>query len=291
MSLSFLKKIFAHAFVLLPFFSAHAAAEPMVWLAEKGDRNFTFLGAIHVGSADFYPLPSAFLQRWQQADALVVEADILQPFTPTLDPTIPATQRLLSSAEQHNLSTLANKLSLPSEPLLQSPPWLSAITLQMTMATQAGLSADKGIDVTLLKRAKAQKLPVMELESLAQQIRLLETLDDHGKDLLLSTINEWDDMQSQLNCLLAAWKAGDEQQLLELVDDSQYDAHTDDVLIKKRNHDWATQLTHAPAYQHGNFVVVVGAMHLFGKQGVPALLAQQGFDVSLLTQGTNVHCK
>ncbi|GAL08099.1 hypothetical protein JCM19237_153 [Photobacterium aphoticum] len=161
----------------------------------------------------------------------------------------------------------------------------------MTMATQAGLSADNGIDITLLKRAKAENLPVRELESLTQQIELLEGLEDHGKDLLLSTVDDWQALSEQLNCLLSAWKAGDQQQLLKLVDDSQYNAHTDDVLINNRNRDWADQFVHAPAYQQGHFVVVVGAMHLFGQQGVPALLQAEGFKVSLLTQGHSVQCR
>ncbi|GAL08100.1 hypothetical protein JCM19237_154 [Photobacterium aphoticum] len=94
----------------------------MVWLAEKDNRSFTFLGAIHVGTADFYPLPKAFLQRWQQADALVVEADILQPFTPSLNPNTPATRQVLNPEEQQALTALAKKLNLSSSTLLQSPP-------------------------------------------------------------------------------------------------------------------------------------------------------------------------
>ncbi|MGF1703642.1 TraB/GumN family protein [Photobacterium makurazakiensis] len=276
---------------LLPFIATSAYSAPMVWLAKDSQREFVFLGSIHAGNETLYPLPSPFLDHWKDADALVVEANILKPANTALNPNQPTTTQLLDHAEKEKLAQVTKQTHQSYPSLLNSPPWLAAIQLQMDMAQQVGLTPEQGIDITLLQRANEEKRPILELESIQQQIEMMESFDDHGKDLLMTTVNDWDEMQTQLNCLVDAWKAGDHQQLLSLFEDSQYSDDTDDTLIFERNHNWASQLSTSPLYQQGRFIVVVGALHLFGEQGVPALLEQQGFEVSLLTQGERSNCR
>ncbi|PSW13944.1 TraB/GumN family protein [Photobacterium sanctipauli] len=290
MPLSRLTARLTKLFWLLPFITAPAYAEPMVWLAKDQQREFVFFGSIHAGNDSLYPLPKPFHDHWAKADALVVEANILKPSNTRLSPSQPTVLDQLDDSEKEKLAQVVKQTHLSNPTLLNSPPWLAAIQLQMAMAVQAGLSTEQGIDITLLQRAEEDKLPILELESVEQQIAMMEQLDDHGKDLLMSTVNEWEAMQSQLQCLLDAWTAGDHQQLLALFNDSQYSASTDEALIFERNRNWAKTLSSSPQYQQGRFIIVVGALHLFGEQGVPALLRQQGFDVSLLTEGKKSRC-
>ena len=53
-----------------------AWAEPGFWHASKDGRNLWVLGSIHVGLDSFYPLPASIEEAWQQADILIVEADL-----------------------------------------------------------------------------------------------------------------------------------------------------------------------------------------------------------------------
>lgn len=285
-----LKSLFTRTALLLPFITTCVVAEPLVWQAENANRQFIILGSIHAGDENFYPLPTAFTAHWDSADALVVEANILKPSSAQLNPTVATTAQMLTESEKQSLAATAKLAGLSSSPLLSSPPWLAAISLQMKMAEQAGLSPDRGIDITLLKRAQAKQMPILELESIEQQLRLMEQLDDHGKDLLMTTVNEWEEMTKQLSCLISAWQAGDQQQLATLFDDSQYTDKTDTALINDRNHGWAKQLTDDPMYQRGKFLIVVGAMHLLGEEGLPALLKQQGFSIKQLSQSEQVSC-
>ena len=285
-----LKSLFTRAALLLPFITTSVAAEPLVWQAQDTQRQFIILGSIHAGDDGFYPLPTAFTSHWDSADALVVEANILQPSSAQLNPAVATTAEMLTDTEKQALAATAKQAGLSSAPLLSSPPWLAAISLQMKMAAQAGLSPDRGIDVTLLKRAQASQLPILELESIEKQLRLMEQLDDHGKNLLMTTVNEWDEMAGQLSCLLDAWQAGDQAQLDTLFDESQYDDDTDTALIVDRNHDWATKLIEDTAYQQGKFLIVVGAMHLLGEEGLPELLKQKGFSIKQLSQSKQASC-
>ena len=186
-----LKSLFTRAALLLPFITTSVVAEPLVWQAQDTNRQFIILGSIHAGDDNFYPLPTAFTSHWESADALVVEANILKPSSAQLNPKIATTAQMLTDSEKQSLAAIAEQAGMSSTPLLSSPPWLAAISLQMKMAEQAGLSPNRGIDITLLKRAQASQLPILELESIEKQLRLMEQLDDHGKNLLMATVDEW----------------------------------------------------------------------------------------------------
>ena len=97
-------------------------------------------------------------------------------------------------------------------------------------------------------------------------------------------------MTEQLTCLIKAWQAGDQAQLDTLFNESQYDDNTDAALIVDRNHDWADKLIEDPTYQHGKFLIVVGAMHLLGEEGLPELLKQKGFSIKQLSQSKQASC-
>ncbi|WP_064602408.1 TraB/GumN family protein [Photobacterium sp. J15] len=285
------KSLLTKALLLLPFVAGQALAEPMVWLAKDEQRQFVLLGSIHAGEQDFYPLPQAFLDYWPKADSLVVEANILKPVDIQLDRTIPSANALLQAQDKETLADIAKQTGLPYLSLLHSPPWLAAVNLQMAMVSGVGLNPEKGVDIVLLKRAEQQKLPVLELEGVKQQLAVMEELPDHGQDILLSTIRDWDKMQSQLSCLISAWKSGDHQQLNELFEESQYGEATDEKLIFERNRNWAQQLTQSPDYRKGTYLIVVGALHLFGEQGLPSLLEKEGMTVTLLTKGQSAACQ
>ncbi|GAB3527641.1 TraB/GumN family protein [Photobacterium alginatilyticum] len=286
-----LKSILSKALLLLPFVTTSVVAEPLVWLAKDSQRQFVLLGSIHAGEQDFYPLPQAFLTYWPEADGLVVEANILKASDVTINRDIPTSDTLLDTNDKEVLIDIAKQAKLPYQSLIHSPPWLAAMNLQMAMATQAGLNPIHGIDVVLLQRAQEQQLPILEFESVSQQLALMENLPDYGEDILLSTIHEWSAMQSELNCLVSAWKAGDLQHLLSLLEESQYSDATEEKLIFERNRDWANQLTNKASYQKGTYLVVVGAMHMLGEQGLPTLLEKQGFTLKRLTEGEESQCE
>lgn len=283
------KSLLSKLLLLVPVFSSWSHAEPLVWMAQDSQRQFILLGSIHAGHPSLYPLPQAFLNHWRSANALVVEANILAPNQARINPAIPLTENLLSTEEKTALLDTARKAGLKVTPLLKSPPWLAAIQLQMKMADNAGLSPAHGIDMTLLRRAEKDQLPIKELESVQQQITLMEQLDDHGKDLLMATVGEWEQLESQLQCMISAWQAGDLAQLQRIFDDSHYSAKTDELLIYARNRDWANQMA-SEYYPPGKYLVVVGAMHLLGPQGLPALLSHQGFTLEPLTQSAKAIC-
>ena len=77
------------------------------------------------------------------------------------------------------------------------------------------------------------------------------------------------------------WLAGDLARLgPSLVRDLAHDNPAlYEVLLKRRNLAWADKLTAEMAQARGVELVNVGALHMVGQDGLPALLAARGFKV------------
>ncbi|WP_318464286.1 TraB/GumN family protein [Photobacterium leiognathi] len=287
-----IKSLLSKALLLIPFISHHALAEPIVWKIYDNHRQFYVLGSIHAGEKEMLPLPQTFLSQWKKADALVVEANILQHNAPaTQNNKPPYTQETLNNEQLEKLKTIAESLSLPYKLLTSQPPWLTATYLQLTLAKQLNLSTDQGIDYVLLKRAEEQHIPIKSLESVEYQLSLLQNLPHNGNSMLVETIDHWQQTKASLQCLVDVWKQGDSEKFTTLFNDTQYDPETNEALIFARNRHWAETLTQSSDYQSGRFMVVVGAFHLIGEQGLPALMKQAGFTVERITKGTTAKCE
>ncbi|KJF96613.1 polysaccharide biosynthesis protein GumN [Photobacterium angustum] len=285
------KSLLSKMLVLLPFISHHAFAEPIVWKIYDTQRQFYVLGSIHAGEEDMFPLPKAFLTQWKDADALIVEANILTQSTSTVKQyQPPLTHEKLNSKQLKTLQTITTSLQLPYEHLIAQPPWLTATYLQLALAKQQNLSTDQGIDYVLLKRAQQQDLPIKAFETVEHQLNLLQNLPENGTNMLLETINNWQQTEQALKCLVNVWKQGDSQKFAELFNDTQFDPETNDALIFSRNRQWAKTLSESEDYQSGRFMIVVGAFHLIGEQGLPALMEKEGFTVERITKGVTAQC-
>ncbi|UTM57986.1 TraB/GumN family protein [Photobacterium sp. CCB-ST2H9] len=285
------KSLLTKASIVLTFFSTSASAEPQVWLAKDHQRQFVLMGSIHVGNDALYPLPDVFTRYWPEANGLILEADIQKKFEmPPFDAST-ATRHLLPPKDIRTLKALADQYRLSSYSLLENPPWMTAMQLQLAQSLAYGLSPEKGIDQVVFARAQKEHLPVYELEGIEAQFRLLRSLPDHGLNLLQTTLNEWLLLEDELRCLLEAWQQGNGTVLTELSAQIALSDDTEQHLLTRRNQDWARQLAHAPQYQKGTFLVVVGAYHMMGNDGLPALLMQQGFTVRQLNHGRPAQCE
>ncbi len=79
--------------------------------------------------------------------------------------------------------------------------------------------------------------------------------------------------------MIQAWSKGDADRLASLIDaDFGGNPAEKKRLLLDRNRNWTAQIEQMALQQH-NFFITVGAAHLAGPDGVPALLRQDGFVV------------
>ncbi|WP_375290355.1 TraB/GumN family protein [Qipengyuania sp.] len=153
--------------------------------------------------------------------------------------------------------------------------WAVALVLARSAAP---LDPQNGVDRELEMRFA--KRPVVELEGASRQLAVFDRLaEEDQRAMLLSVLKEAGTAGRQSDALVAAWLEGDlaaiERTALQgmLSDPELYDA-----LLAGRNRRWADQLQ--------DFIdrcrrplVAVGAAHMVGKDGLPALLAAKGYTV------------
>ncbi len=281
---------------LLPFFliftSLFSIAEPSVWRAEKAGVSYTLLGSIHAGKGSFYPLPNSATKAFESSHGLIVEADILSNTAPILRESNFSAIQVLSNQQIEQLHVILTNYSLNIDSYLQLPPWLLAMTLQLLQLPEVGLQVELGIDQFFLQQAHQNSTPVHEFEGMDFQISLFQNLEQEGADLLIDTIEGWSESQQALTCLIDAWQQGDDGMLVQLLEQQQYNQQLADLLIYKRNNQWVNALVNN-RFQliKGEYLVVVGALHLVGNKGIISQLERNGFTVERLTPIGYSNCK
>ncbi|MDC5841356.1 TraB/GumN family protein [Vibrio europaeus] len=279
--------------LLLLVLSASIQAEPLIWNLEKGELQYTVIGSVHVGDKSMYPLPEIVFKRLKTSQGLIVETDIRQNNGIKYPPTTLVSKDVLSTEQQNELIGISNLLELNANELLHTPPWATALAIQMRQIEYLGYSASDGVDTRLAYKATLWDKPVLSLESLQFQIDLLTGQKESGKELLISAIEEFDHSEDATHCLIESWKAGDMSKLEEFASLTQMSADFEKSFLIDRNLDWAEKLS-TPKWlpkAKGAYVIVVGTLHLIGEQSVLQLLKDEGFKVTQLSNSKASNCE
>ncbi|TXZ19042.1 TraB/GumN family protein [Vibrio cholerae] len=277
---------------LLWLFIQPLHAEPLYWSATKGSTQLILLGSLHVGSDQLYPLPDQLAQKLKQSAGLVVETDIRHQSNITLPATTVSSEQVLSDEQLFVLDGIAQQLRLDAQRIRQQPPWSASLILQMRQFLELGYQAERGIDLYFMQQTEQHQLPILSLETLQFQVDLLAHLPNSGQELLVSLIDEWENNTQITECMIESWKKGDEKNLLQMLTLTGMSAELEAQMLTERNQDWAEKLTH-PQFlpQQGKpYLVVVGTLHLIGKQSLLSMLEQKGFSIQQLNQSQTASC-
>jgi uncharacterized protein YbaP (TraB family) len=271
----------------LALFTVNAAAATSVWKVSKGDDYIYLAGTVHLLPAREYPLPSAFADAYRQTDSLILEAPLpetmaeQQQMLATLQ--YPAGQSLskqLKPAVRAELEQYVQTLGMPFAMVDGYKPGFVAMQLTLLEMSKAGLSGD-GVDKYFLTQAKSARKPLQYLETLEFQIELIGKLGADDPDAFIKmSLAEAKDSSVMLKKLIKAWRAGDmgfiEREVLQKA--KQDDLSTYRLMFTDRNQRWLPQLQQM-FQQPGHELVMVGAAHLPGEDGVLQLLQQAGFSL------------
>jgi len=155
--------------------------------------------------------------------------------------------------------------------------WAVALTLSLAIEAKAGFDPANGADVAL--QAKAGNRPVVGLETLAGQLSVFDRLPAGAQRNLLDAVIEESTAPDKGEKLVAAWASGDMAALdSEAHSGMLADPRLRDALLVERNREWTRQVAAMLRAGHRPFVAV-GAAHVAGVDGLPAMLAAQGFAV------------
>jgi len=265
-----------------------------MWRVDGISNSVYLLGSIHLLREQDHPLPSVIDAAYDDAEVIVMELDM-----DDLDPLYAqsafnragvmrdgTTLRDLMGEEKYALAEqAANTLDIPLDMLSQSEPWLAAMTVELMVLYRIGFDATLGVEMTMTTRAVRDGKPIEGLETVDEQLAFLDGLPiEVQNEMLLATLREGATLSEEIGELIAAWRHGDTAALNESLVSSFADhKELSDTLITNRNRRWVEAIN-GWLDDEQDYLVVVGALHLVGEVGVPALLEQQGLGIHQLSE-------
>jgi uncharacterized protein len=254
------------------------------------------LGAIHVGKADFYPLPSIIEDSFKKADTLIEEIDISEP-----SETARMQQRVIEEGSYPNGDAITDHLSEDtrshlaayvkegglSEPAIaHMRPWLVSVLVVQLELQRMGFDPSNGLDRHFLEEARQSHKPIGALEDAGSQLELFSSLSEELQDrLLLSSLVDMEKSADFFDLLSRAWRSGDTAAIRELITSGVREYPQLKPLMTKtiddRNTAMTTKIEHFLQTPKSYFVAV-GAGHLVGDQGIPSQLRRKNFRVEQL---------
>jgi uncharacterized protein YbaP (TraB family) len=262
-----------------------------MWRVTGAASEIYLFGTLHaLDPADQWRTP-AYDAAYDKARVVWFEADLgrSDPASISLilsrygvDPAKGLSQKL----EPADLAALKGQADLPRIDHLR--PWAAAMMLSMQPVLARGAEVAAGADAQVTREAVAGGKEVKTFETLEDQARMFASLPEPAEVAYLTgVIRERAHPVRRISrapssqSLESEWLAGDLARLgPALVGDLSHDNPSlYDALLKQRNLAWAETLTRELKTASGTELVNVGALHMVGDDGLPALLKARGFKV------------
>ena len=114
------------------------------------------------------------------------------------------------------------------------------------------------------------------------QINLFDDMDQQlNEDFLRYTLDEFDAILPMIEDITTAWKNGNTEKLATLLNDDFFEQypHLFDKIVTERNNAWVQKIE-TMAGENKNVLVIVGALHLVGANGIVEQLRRKGLRVT-----------
>ena len=161
-------------------------------------------------------------------------------------------------------------------------PWLASMVLENAQLYRSDVRAAEGVDLQVFAVATALHKPSRGLETLEQQLALLTPEEQKsGMAELGKMIAECTNMgvAHKIDAMVASWARGDLKAVQTQTDsDFAKDPALKKTMLDDRNARWIPQIK-AMLAENRTYFITVGAAHLVGPKGGPALLRAAGYTV------------
>jgi hypothetical protein len=277
---------------LLPSLATPAQALSPVWMVEKDGARVFIGGTMHILTADDYPLPKAFETAYSQSGQIVFETDIAKMQDPAFQQYLLAgvsyqdgrnLRQVLSADTYSALASFFAGRGIAMEGIDHFKPGMVATLMTVVELQRLGVDA-VGVDTHFDQRAASDQKSRAQLETLAAQVAFIASLGDGEEDEMLNyNLAEIERLPELWQSITQAWRRGDlawlEQQIALPMQQDFPEVYQS--LLIGRNDAWLPQLEAMFASAEIEFVLV-GALHLVGKDGVLAKLGARGYRITQL---------
>jgi len=263
--------------------------ETSLWEISNGDHTVYLGGTIHILKEEDYPLPSEYNKAFDMADTLVLETNIDATQNPEFSKKMTRllsygpNQSLKQALDNRTFSKLSKYVSergLSIESFMTFKPVMVVLTLSMMELARIGMTG-MGVDEYYYRKAQSVNKPIAYFETADQQLTFIVNMGA-GQDnkLIQQTLAEISQMETIIQKMKSAWLTGNESTLAqttiaEMMRD--YPALYQTILVE-RNNNWMPAIENM-VQDSGTELILVGALHLVGKDGLLQQLRSKGYNV------------
>jgi uncharacterized protein YbaP (TraB family) len=266
------------------------SAHHTLWKVQGKQATVYLLGSIHALQEKDYPLPSVIESAFTNSRIVAFETDIGELESPAI------AMKMMSKSQLPEGQTLENVLSpavykafmkhaedsgTPMIMLERMKPAMAAMMLEIFELLKMGMNPQFGVDKHFYPLAQSAGKEIVSLETVDYQLDLVTGFSkEEGELLMKSTLKEIDNIKKDLGELIRAWREGDADKLQKLMNDAMAESP---VIYKRlltdRNHNWIPKIQELVRGDK-NAIIIVGAGHLVGKEGVVELLKKDGLKLT-----------
>jgi len=264
--------------------------QPPIWVVSDADSEITLYPTIHILPPDVEWKSDELTKRIADAEEVWFEIlpgsendPALQQAMLTLGmaPGSSLTSKL-SEEEVAALEKAVAPLGMPIQAIDQMQPWLVSTFVTVGALIDKGFDPNAGVEKQIEPMANGKKFRA--LETAEGQMRMLASIPEEDQlEMLRQSLTDLDDDIEDLNDMVDDWAVGDVEDLEdELLDDMKKEIPSVyEILIATRNKAWVEKIEEEMKGSGTDFIAV-GAAHLVGDDGLPAMLRARGYTVNRL---------
>jgi len=268
---------------------------PMLWKASKDGSTVYLLGSMHLLKAGDYPLAADVDAAYRDAERLVFEVSPDEMNSPATGALVfqrgmfhdgKTLQSVLSPGTWKELEGYGAKNGLPASGLQMFEPWMVSLTLLALESKKLGLDANSGLDMHFMTQAKSDHKTTQGLETIDQQLAIFDDAPlKMQEDMLKQSLEEMGDFPKEMGREYDTWRRGDSDAMLAQTrkEFAKYPDLYQQILVR-RNRAWIPKIEQMFDGK-SDTLVIVGALHLPGPDGVVKLLQAKGYKVERICTG------
>ncbi|MGH6829498.1 MAG: TraB/GumN family protein [Rhizomicrobium sp.] len=264
-------------------------AHPALWHVQGPGGDAYLFGSIHL-------LPKGTAWHTAEVDAAIRRADVFVfevavgtkvqakirglIATEGMLPPDRSLRALLPPSARPNFDAAVAKAHLSPDVVDHERPWLVALQMLVAESAERHYSANAGVDHQVMAIAMRRHKPMRYFETIGQQFQLLAGSSEKVQlKEFEADLKDFKNDDDELEPLVEAWSAGQEDKLARIMNSDLMDEpDARKTLLTDRNRRW-TERIEVMLKKKKTFFITVGAGHLAGPDGVPAMLRRAGYKV------------
>ena len=272
---------------------------PLLWKVSDEDNAVYVLGSFHLLKPDDYPLSPDVDAAFADAEQVVFEISPAEMSSPQLGVQMgqaalrtdgtqlnseltPELVAKLDAWTTKNAEAL-QKSGVPAQALQMFEPWFVGLMISITEMTKMGLDPNLGMDMHFAKQATEAGKPTSGLETGAQQIAFLDGMDKAEQlQMLAESLEQSEEGRAEMEDLHRKWREGDADGIYQGMAaemKAEFPKLYQHINVA-RNDAWVPKIEATlKAEGDDDTLVVVGALHTLGEDGIVEKLEARGYTV------------